>query len=275
LADLEGYRIRLGEFKGGIHLMKGQTFIMSNEAYFGENHIPFNYDGDAAKIKTGMNIFIDDGKIHLRTVGRKGNRLKVKVLQEGVLTRHKGVNILELKLKSNIMTPKDEVDLEFCIKNKVDKVAQSFVRNKQDIERVMGLVKSRLPECQVVAKIESQEGLDNIDQILDSCDAVMIARGDLGVSLPIYKIPIIQKHIIRQCNRKKKFSITATQMLDSMIDNGRPTRAEVSDVANAVLDGTDYVMLSGETAVGKYPSRSVEMIRQIVEYTEAHENARL
>ena len=274
LADLEGYRIRLGEFKKAIHLEKDQDFVMSNEAYYGDNHIPFNYDGDTAKIKTGMSVFIDDGKIHLRATGRKGNRLKVRVIQEGILTRHKGVNIPEMKLKSNIMTAKDKADLKFCIKNNVDKIAQSFVRNKRDISRVMDIVKSRLPDCQVIAKIENQEGLSNIDHILDVCDAVMIARGDLGVSLPIYKIPIIQKYIIRHCGRKKKYSITATQMLDSMIDNGRPTRAEVSDVANAVLDGTDYVMLSGETAIGRYPSRSVQMIRQIVEYTEKHESAR-
>ena len=274
LADLEGYRIRVGQFKKNIHLQKDRCFIMSNEAYYGDGHIPFNYNGNIAKIKTGMSIFIDDGKIHLRATGRRGKKLKVKVIQEGIISPHKGINIPELKLESNIMTEKDKADLEFAIKNNVDKIAQSFVRNKRDIQRVADIVKPRLPECRVIAKIESQEGLRNIDHILDACDGVMIARGDLGVSLPIYKIPMIQKHIIRHCNRKKKFSITATQMLDSMIDNGRPTRAEVSDVANAVLDGTDYVMLSGETAIGRYPSRSVQMIRQIVEYTEKHENVR-
>jgi len=274
LADLEGYRIRLGEFKKSILLKKDQNFMMSNEAYYGDDHIPFNYDGDIGKIKTGINIFIDDGKVHLRAAGHSGKRLKVRVIQEGVLTPHKGVNIPEMKLESNIMTAKDKTDLEFGIQNNVDKIAQSFVRNKRDIQRVVNMVKPRLPECQVIAKIESQDGLRNIDHILDACDGVMIARGDLGVSLPIYKIPIIQKYIIRHCGRKKKFSITATQMLDSMIENGRPTRAEVSDVANAVLDGTDYVMLSGETAIGRYPSRSVQMIRQIVEYTERNENAR-
>ncbi len=275
LADLEGYRIRLGEFTKNIHLKKDHYFIVSNEAYYGDDHIPFNYDGDIARIKTGMDIFIDDGKIHLRVTRRTGKRVKVKVFQGGILMPHKGVNIPDLKLESNIMTAKDRADLEFSVKNHVDTIALSFVRNRRDIQRVMDRVKSRLPECQVIAKIENQEGLSNIDPILDSCDGVMIARGDLGVSLPIYKIPIIQKYIIRHCNRKKKVSITATQMLDSMIENGRPTRAEVSDVANAVLDGTDYVMLSGETAIGRYPSRSVQMIRQIIEYTEKHENARL
>lgn len=275
LADLEGYRIRLGLFKKKIHLNKDDEFVLSNEPYWGDNHLPLNYTGDFRKIKKSYDIFIDDGKIHLRVTKGGGKRLFAKVIQEGFLTEHKGVNIPDLKLEANIMTKKDKEDLEFAVKNKVENIAQSFVRNRRDIQKVMDMVKPRLPECRVIAKIESQEGLRNIDQILDVCDGVMIARGDLGVTLPIYKIPIIQKHIIRHCNRKKKFSITATQMLDSMIENSRPTRAEVSDVANAVLDGTDYVMLSGETAIGKFPVRSVQMMRQIVEYTEKNERVRL
>ncbi|MBN1869594.1 MAG: pyruvate kinase [Candidatus Omnitrophica bacterium] len=275
LTDLEGYRIRLGPFKKKIHLGEDGRFIMSNEPYWGDNHIPFNYAGDMSRIKKGYDIFVDDGKVHLRVVGVRNKRLNVRVVQEGVLTERKGVNIPDLTLEADIMTKKDKEDVEFGIQNKVEKIAQSFVRNKRDIQRVADIVKSKLPDCQVIAKIESQAGLHNLDQILDACDGVMIARGDLGVTMPIYKIPMIQKHIVRHCNRKKKFSITATQMLDSMIENSRPTRAEVSDVANAVLDGTDYVMLSGETAVGRYPARSVNMMRQIVEYTEQHEHAML
>jgi pyruvate kinase len=274
LIDLEGYRIRLGRFKKNIVLEKNQVFYMSNDPYQGENHIPFDYAKDVKTVEGGANVFIDDGKIHLRVIGHSGNRLEVKVIQEGVLKERKGVNIPSLKLQSNIMTPKDLADLKFGIQNNVDYVAQSFVRNKKDILRVVEMVKPKLPHCQVVAKIESEEGVKNIDSIIDACDGVMVARGDLGVSLPIYKIPVIQKYIIRHCNRRKKFSITATQMLDSMIENGRPTRAEVSDVANAILDGTDYVMLSGETAIGRYPSRSIQMMSQIVEYTERHEDAR-
>jgi pyruvate kinase len=150
----------------------------------------------------------------------------------------------------------------------VDIIAQSFVRNRKDIQRVVELTRPVLPRTKVIAKIENPEGVSHIEGIVEACDGVMVARGDLGVTLPIYKIPMIQKYIISHCNRNKKLSITATQMLDSMIEEGRPTRAEVSDIANAILDGSDYVMLSGETSVGRFPSRSVMMMRQIIEYTE-------
>ena len=275
LADLEGYRIRIGRFKKNIALKRSQAFYMSNDSYQGGNHIPFDYEEDMKRIEKGMNVFIDDGKIQLRVIRVSGKRLDVKVVHGGILKERKGVNIPHLNLQSNPMTAKDEADLKFSIQNKVEKISQSFVRNKKDIQRVVDIVKPRLPECKIIAKIENKDGVRNIDSIIDACDGVMVARGDLGVTLPIYKIPIIQKYIIRHCNRKKKLSITATQMLDSMIENGCPTRAEFSDVANAILDGSDYVMLSGETAIGRYPSRSIQMMSQIVEYTERHEDARL
>lgn len=275
LADLEGFRIRIGRFKKHIVLKRNQVFTMSNEPYQGDDHIPFDYEDGVKTIEKGSNIYIDDGKIHLRAQGHAGKRLRVKVVQEGILKERKGVNIPRLKLQSNIMTAKDKIDLDFAIKNKVEKIAQSFVRNKKDVQRVIDVVHPLLPDCRIISKIENEEGVRNIDGIIDACDGVMVARGDLGVTVPIYKIPIVQKYIIRHCNRKKKLSIIATQMLDSMIENGRPTRAEVSDVANAILDGTDYVMLSGETAIGRYPSRSIQMMSQIIEYTERHEDARL
>ena len=271
LQDLEGYRIRIGRMKRPLSLQQDEIYFMSSGEPQGNNHIPFDYQGDIKSIAKGDNIFIDDGKIHLRIMGYDGRRLKVKVVQGGVLKERKGINILGLKLQANILTQKDKDDLEFGIKSNVDKIAQSFVRNKKDILRIVDIVKSKLPACKIIAKIESKEGVRNIDSIIDSCDGIMVARGDLGVSYPIYQVPLLQKYLIRRCCRKKKFVITATQMLDSMIDDGRPTRAEVSDVANAILDGTDYVMLSGETAVGKYPSRSIQMMRQIIEYTEQYE----
>jgi len=275
LIDLEGYRIRIGYFKKGIALKRNQRFVMSNEPHQGEDHIPFDYGGDVKTIEKGANIYIDDGKMHLRVYGHSGKKLKIKVIQGGVLKERKGVNIPQLKLKSNLMTEKDQEGIEFGIQNNVEEIAQSFVRNKKDIQRVVDVVRPRLGDCVIIAKIENEEGVRNIDTIIDACDGIMVARGDLGVTMPIYKIPIVQKYLIRHCNRRKKLSVTATQMLDSMIENGRPTRAEVSDVANAILDGTDYVMLSGETAIGRYPSRSIKMMSQIVKYTEDHEDARL
>jgi len=274
LQDLEGYRIRIGCFKKAKNLEKNKIFYMSQELFEDDpEHIPFDYVEDIKTVQKGDCVFIDDGKIQLKVLGYAGKRLKLKVIQGGLLTQRKGVNIPQLKLQANIMTKKDELDLKFGLRNGMDFVAQSFVRNKKDILKVKDMVRSELPNCKVIAKIENQEGLKNIDSIIEVCDGIMVARGDLGVTMPIYKIPVIQKYIIRRCNRNKKFVVTATQMLDSMIEQGRPTRAEVSDVANAILDGTDYVMLSGETAVGRYPSRSIQMMRQIIEYTEQYEDS--
>ena len=211
---------------------------------------------------------IDDGQICLEVVKSTAERIRLMVRHEGVVKSRKGVNIPDLRLRANIMTPKDQEDLAFGLRNKVDCIAQSFVRNQQDVLRVRRLVERDLPDCQIFAKIENHQGVDNLDSIMDACAGILIARGDLGVSLPIYKIPIIQKSIIRRCNKRKKYSMTATQMLESMTEHQRPTRAEVSDIANAILDGTDYVMLSGETAAGHFPVESVRMMRQVVEYTE-------
>ncbi len=274
LQDLAGYRIRLGNLKRNVEIKKDQVFYMSADPDQTDNHIPFDYEESVKDIKRGFLVFIDDGRLTLQVIGHAGKKLKLKVVQGGVLKDRKGVNIPALKLRSDIMTPQDRDDLAFGLKNKMDFFAQSFVRNRQDIERLVDLVKPVFPDSKVIAKIESAEGVRNLDSILDACDGVMVARGDLGVILPLYKIPVIQKYIIRHCARKKKIAITATQMLESMITAGRPTRAEVSDVANAILDGTDYVMLSGETSVGKYPSRSIHTMRQIIEYTEKYQDFR-
>lgn len=274
LLDLEGYRIRIGKLKKNIMLEPNEIIYMASLEEDIPDAIPFDYKEDIKRIEDGLNVFMDDGNLHLKVVGRSGKKLKLKVVQGGLLKERKGVNIPGLKLQSNIMTQKDRDDIGFGLNNNVSMIAQSFVRNKRDIQRVCELVKERHASCKVIAKIESEEGLVNVESILDECDGLMVARGDLGVSLPIYKIPMVQKYLLHHCNRKKKLSATATQMLDSMIERGYPTRAEVSDVANAILDGTDYVMLSGETAIGKYPSRSVQMMSQIVAYTEKHANVR-
>jgi pyruvate kinase len=274
LQDLTGYRIRVGHLRSKKLLVNHQTVYMSNEPEGGEDHIPFDYAEDPRIITRGYDVFIDDGRLWLKVIGHTGKRIKLKVIQGGILKERKGVNIPLMKLHSNIMTEQDKIHLEFAIRNKVEKIAQSFVRNKKDIQRVVDIVRARLPDCKVFAKIESEEGVRNIDSILEACDGIMVARGDLGVTLPLHKIPVIQKYLIRHCNRQKKLSITATQMLESMIQNGRPTRAEVSDVANAILDGSDYVMLSGETSIGKFPSRTVKYMSQIVEYTERYADFR-
>ena len=168
------------------------------------------------------------------------------------------------------LTDKDRANIEFCVKNKTDFIAQSFVRNKKDILIFRDSVKDRCPDCKIIAKIENKQGIKNIDEIIAVSDGIMIARGDMGVSMPIYEIAVMQKMIIQKCNRMKKFVITATQMLESMAENLRPTRAEVTDVANAFLDGSDYLMLSAESAVGKHPVESVKMMDQIIKFTRTH-----
>ncbi len=274
LQDLEGFRIRVGTFRSDKVLVKDQIVYMSASDDPSYDHIPFDFSEDIKCIKKGMEIFIDDGNLCLKVLDNRGKHLKLKVLQGGILKQRKGLNIPKLKLQSDIMTEKDICDLDFGIKNQVDYVAQSFVRNRKDIKKVVDLVKAKLPETKVIAKIENSEGVAHIDSIISACDGIMVARGDMGVSLPIYKVPIIQKYIIRRCIRKKKFVVVATQMLESMTTHNRPTRAEVADVANAVLDGTDFVMLSGETAVGKYPARTIQLMSQIIEYTEHRESSR-
>ncbi|MFT7538429.1 MAG: pyruvate kinase [Lysobacterales bacterium] len=274
LGDLAGYRIRLSKMKKNILISKGDVFTICREKDLpkvpAKNQLTWDYDEPSRVIPENADILIDDGCLVLKGVGYSGKSLKMKVVTGGVLKSRKGVNIPQLKLVSNIMTKQDKIDLDFCMKNELDFIAQSFVRNKKDIQRVMDIVKPKLPRTRVIAKIESEEGVRNVDAILESCDGAMVARGDLGVTMPLYKIPIIQKHLIRRCMRKKKIAITATQMLETMITEGRPTRAEVSDIANAILDGTNYIMLSGETAIGKYPSRCVQTMTQIIRYTEKY-----
>jgi pyruvate kinase len=272
LQDLEGYRIRVGKFKNGqgVELKKRQQVLLTNQDLSGEkNIIPFDYQGFLSDIRPGTHIYIDDGKIALVVKSRANRYLRAEVVNPGFLKENKGVNIPKINLKFKGLTDKDRTDIQFGIKNKVDYIAQSFVRNRNDIIQIIDLVKPRLPDCKIVAKIENPQGIRNIDEIIDVSDGIMIARGDMGISIPIYQIPVVQKLIIRKCNRRKKFVITATQMLENMVENIRPTRAEVTDVANAVLDGTDFVMLSAETAIGKHPVESVRMMNQILKFTES------
>lgn len=271
LGDLEGPRIRIGRLKDGkpIELRKGARTVLTQKAVAGsDGTIPFDYEGSLDGIKKGHTIYIDDGNIALLVTGKQSKALEAKVLVGGPLKEQKGVNIPGADLDFGPISQKDIEDICFAAGQDLDYVAQSFVRSRKDIlevRKVLGYCGGR---CGVVAKIENEDGISDIEDIIKASDGIMIARGDMGVSVPIYKIPIIQKMIIRRCMKDEKFVITATQMLESMTENRIPTRAEVTDVANAVIDGTDYVMLSAESAAGKYPVESVEMMHQIVKFTE-------
>jgi len=269
LGDLEGFRIRIGRLARPVKPKKdGTVWLIQTKSSGTGDKIPFDYEGDLKVIHNGHHIFIEDGRICLRVTGRKKGALKCAVVVAGTIRERKGVNIPEAKLEFSGLTAKDRRDIGFCVANRVDLIAQSFVRNKEDILKVRELLGDSGKSIKVIAKIENRQGIRNIDSIIKVSDGIMIARGDMGISIPIYEVPIIQKRIIRKCNRAGKFVITATQMLESMTEDRLPTRAEVTDVANAVLDGSDYVMLSGETAVGKYPVETVEMMDQIIRFTE-------
>lgn len=274
LQDLEGYRIRIGKFSGknnrSIELKKRQKVYLTNQSNFNDKGvIPFNYDGRLQDIKTGSFIYIDDGYIVLRVKSVSKKRIEAEVTIPGRLKENKGVNIPGIKLRFRDLTEKDKTDLQFGIKNKVDFIAQSFVRNKNDVFNIKKIVDSNNANLGIIAKIENRDGIKNINEILEAADGIMIARGDMGVSLPVFEVPILQKMIIKKCIKKKKMVITATQMLESMTEHERPTRAEVSDIANAVLDGSDYLMLSAETAIGAYPVEAVKMMNDIIKFTES------
>ncbi|MFH1395452.1 MAG: pyruvate kinase [Candidatus Omnitrophota bacterium] len=270
LGDLQGHRIRIGDLKVPVLLKKNRIVYLTQKDIKGtEIKIPFDYQGPLRSIKNGHQIFIDDGNIALEVVGKIKNSLKTKVIVGGLLKEHKGVNIPEARLEFGAISQKDIQDISFCDKNSVEYIAQSFVRTKKDILDLKDVLGGS-SKCQLIAKIENKEGIKNIDDIIKVSDGIMIARGDMGVSLPIYEIPIIQKMIIKKCNRAEKIVITATQMLDSMTEHLRPTRAEVTDVANAIIDGTDCVMLSAESAVGKHPVETVVMMNNIIKFTEKH-----
>ncbi|MFH1656123.1 MAG: pyruvate kinase [Candidatus Omnitrophota bacterium] len=271
LGDLEGNRVRIGrlEAKRPIQLIKRKTIWLTQDDVMGRNNIiSFDYRGSLKAIKKDQFIYIDDGRIALKVRGVEKKRLKAEVVVGGLLEQRKGVNIPQARLEFPSITEKDKMDINFVISQKLDYVAQSFVRASKDVLKLRRLIKPRLPECKIISKIENPEGIKNIDEIIDVSDGIMIARGDMGISVPIYEIPIIQKRIIRKCNKKKKFVITATQMLEHMVQYRIPTRAEVTDIANAILDGTDFVMLSAETAKGKYPVEATKIMSQIINFTE-------
>ena len=275
MADLEGFRIRMGHLTQPVELKKGESvYLTTKEGNGNPKEIPFDYTGALELIENGVQVFVDDGRIVLEVTDREADRLYVKVTVGGVLKSRKGVNMPDVEFPFAGPTPKDRDDVEFAVSGGVDYIAQSFVRSGQDIRDVRDLVASRLPECRFVAKVENRTALQNIDGIIAESDAVMVARGDLGISVPIYQVPMIQKDIIRRCVRAGKPVIVATQMLESMVEESLPTRAEVSDVANAILDGATHLMLSAETAVGRHPYRVIDMMNKIIAYTEKNEEVK-
>lgn len=269
LQDLQGPRIRVGEMpKEGLELKEGELKIFStnrkkNGAIFVDN--PYLH----LDIKLGHPIYLANGDMELIVKKKKGSEIYAEVVRGGILYSRKGVNVPYTKLTTSGITRKDVKDLKFGLRQKTDYVAISFVQSAEDILKARKIIGNR---AKIIAKIESAQALENIDAIIQASDGVMIARGDLGIEVPYEKLPFIQKNIIRHAAWHRKPSITATQMLTSMINHDHPTRAEVSDIANAVWDGTDAVMLSDETASGKYPIRSVKAMARVVKYAEETSN---
>lgn len=275
LMDLQGPKIRVGQMKdGGQEIITGQLIKLTPDDIIGdENIIPIDYGGLVEDAEEGNQILIDDGLIELKIIKKHERDLTAKVVVGGLLKSRKGVNLPDVKISMASLTEKDIEDLEFGLSVGVDFVAMSFVRSARDIQDVISRIRARGSNAAIIAKIEKPEAVRVIDEIIEEADGIMVARGDLGIEIPSEQVPLIQKNIIERCRIAGKPVITATQMLDSMIINPRATRAESSDVANAVVDGTDAVMLSGETAAGKYPVEAVKTMVKIIQSVEENTSA--
>ena len=274
LLDTKGPEIRTGLLKDGkkVSLKEGQTFTLTTRDVVGDDTIThINYSGLNEDVAVGNKILIDDGLIELKVKEVKGTDIICQVDNGGELGEKKGVNVPNVAVRLPAITEKDKDDIRFGVEQGIDFIAASFVRNAECVLEIKAFLKDLgAPYIPIIAKIENAEGIRNIDEIIRAADGIMVARGDLGVEIPAEEVPYLQKMMIQKCNSNFKTVITATQMLDSMIRNPRPTRAEVTDVANAVYDGTDAVMLSGETAQGKYPLEALQMMVHIIENTEQH-----
>jgi pyruvate kinase len=279
LQDLQGPKIRTGSFpEGEIRLLPGQEVRLV--AVFSELPkdagpvaIPVDFPELAQTVSPGGRILLDDGRLELMVLSTGGGEVVARVIVGGGLKSHKGINLPGAVIPLSSVTEKDERDLAFGLEQGIDAIALSFVRSAQDIEQLLGVIARLAPQrtgIPVIAKLEKPEAVDNLEEILEAASGVMVARGDLGVEMAPEMVPVVQKRIIEAANRHNKIVITATQMLESMIDQPRPTRAEASDVANAILDGSDGVMLSGETAVGNYPVEAVQMMEAIICQAEVH-----
>ncbi len=275
LADLQGPKLRVGEIENN-NLMLNQgdmvTFV-TDKCTGTKDHIYMSYQEFPADVRPGEVILIDDGKIKLEVKDtNKKDRVSAIVIYGGILSSHKGVNLPDTKVSLPCLTDEDISNALFALKHNVDWIALSFVRKASDILDLKELIKKNNGSASVIAKIEKPEALEEIDRIIELTDCIMVARGDLGVEVPFDEVPVIQKMIVEKCIVSSKPVIIATQMMESMILNFRPTRAEATDVANAVLDGADALMLSGETSVGKYPVETIKSMQRIIDYTETNGN---
>ncbi|OQY29332.1 MAG: pyruvate kinase [Anaerolineaceae bacterium 4572_5.2] len=275
LQDLSGPKIRTGEMKTvPVELKDGQPLTITTHKITGDaRKISVTYSLLPQSVYVGGKILLDDGKLELEVTDINEDEVETKVVVGGLLKPHKGVNLPGADLELQTLTQKDRADLKFGLDQEVDAIALSFVRSADDIRRLRQEI-ARLAPSQaqktIIAKLEHPDAIDNLHQIIHAADGVMVARGDLGIEMPPETVPIVQKKIISMANKHLRYVITATQMLDSMVKNPRPTRAEASDVANAILDGSDAVMLSGETAIGKYPIKTVKMMSAIIRQSESH-----
>ena len=272
LGDLQGPRIRIGDLPAPITLADGSDVHMAPEGQERDGDLPVTYEALAQDVHVGDRILINDGLLELVVLDVEAPRVTARVLHGGLLTSHKGINLPGVHVSAPSITDKDREDVAFAVAQNLEYLALSFVRRAEDINELRTLIPK---EMLVVAKIEKDSALENIESIIRATDVVMVARGDLGVELPFEEVPFAQKRIISLCNRLGRPVITATQMLESMITHPRPTRAEASDVANAIIDGTDAVMLSAETAAGQYPRLAVEAMSRIIHEIERHSHVRI
>lgn len=268
--DLQGPKIRLAKFKDGpVELVKGATFKITTDEIEGNVDIcGTTFKGLPDDVKVGDTLLIDDGKVRLRATAVSGSTVTTEVEVPGVVSNNKGINLPGVAVNVPALSDKDEIDLRWALKVGVDMIALSFVRNASDIIRVHEIMKEEGRTLPVIAKIEKPQAVENLEEIIDAFDGIMVARGDLGVELPLEQVPLVQKRAVELARRWAKPVIVATQMLESMISSSIPTRAETSDVANAVLDGADALMLSGETSVGQYPIETVATMAKIIQSTE-------
>ena len=275
LADLQGPKIRTDLMKdNGIKLVSGAEIEVNTNGIEGTpKAFSTNYKSFAKDVNAGEKVLLDDGKIHLEVISTNGKDcVKCKILHGGILSSRKGINLPNTKISQPCLTKKDLKDLDYALSQNVDWIGLSFVRKSSDIDELRAIIQNQKKHARIVAKIEKPEAVEDLDGIIKATDAVMVARGDLGVEIPMQNVPLVQKKIIKKCIKSSKPVIVATQMMESMIENITPTRAEVNDVANAVIDGADAVMLSGETSVGKHPYLVIEAMNSIILQAESHDS---